>query len=160
MNYKISSVIILLALTLFSCSQVSEKKYNDTVANMYAAYSTTLSAKMNKITSESADKSTALAEVKGIEQSTDSCINVLNGLHPSDKAKNFHEKVLTVLHTMKSEFVPLANKMAAMKGSDNVEEYNKLIESFNNMATKLTKEEEEAQSAQRDYVAKVGMEIQ
>lgn len=159
MNYKISSIIVLLAITLFSCSQVSEKKYNDTVANMYASYSTSLSTKMNKIASESADKTTALAEVKGIEQSTDSCIKVMNGLHPSDKAKDFHEKVLTVMKTMKTEFVPLANKMAAMKGSDNIEEYNKMIEEFNTMATKLTKVEEDAQAAQRDYVAKVGMEI-
>lgn len=158
MKNRIFSLVTVAVIALASCNQMSEQKYNDTVVNMYSAYSNRITAEAGELSS-STDKARSLSVVKAIQKTTDSCITVMNGLKPSEAAKDFHQKVLTVFQTVKNEFVPAAQKLAEVQGSQDVEAANKLVEAFNIMATKLDKVETDAITAQKDYGQKVGMQI-
>ncbi|WP_118975562.1 hypothetical protein [Taibaiella koreensis] len=151
--------ILAAALVLFSaCSQMSEKKYNDTVANMYTAYATNFASKVTAASSGT-DKEKSMSELKSITKSTDSCISVMNGLKPSEAAKDFHEKVLKMFQIVKTDYVPAAEKLLNLNGSQDVEAYNKAIEAFNAAVNKINTGESDAQTAQRTYAAKVGIKI-
>ena len=160
MKTRTLSLALVALIALASCSQMNEQNYNDTVVNMYSAYSSRLSATtlVNTI-SGGASKQKMLADIKNVERATDSCINVMNGLKPSKEAKDFHQKVLAVFQTVKSDFVPLANKITNMDADQDVAAYNKLVEEYNNLNTKIDRAETEAQTAQQVYVAKIGMKI-
>jgi uncharacterized protein YdcH (DUF465 family) len=158
MKNRILSLAALALIVLASCTQMNEQKYNDTVVNMYTTYSNSIGAKMSAI-GNSSDKQKSLADVKSIEKTTDSCINVMNGLKPSEEAKDFHQKVLAVFQTVKADFVPLADKITNIDASQDVDAYNKLVDEYNNLNTKIDQAETAAQTAQQVYVSKVGMKI-
>ncbi|HEU4609322.1 MAG TPA: hypothetical protein VFS31_14495 [Chitinophagaceae bacterium] len=157
---RLRTFILATAVSgLVSCSQMNEQKYNDTVVNMYTDYSNNMTSKANMLSGGSTDKVKATELVNAMQKTTDSCITVMDGLKPSDAARDFHEKVLTVFRTVKNDFLPSARKLAGMQGSGDVDAYNKLVEEFNNTTSKLDKVETEAQAAQQVYVNKIGMKL-
>ena len=160
MKATLTSVLAIIAISLFSCKQATEKSYNDTVVNMYGNYVNTLSSKMDKISDEKIDKAAAAVAVKEITQTTDSCIAEMNKLKPSEDAKDFHNKVVAVFQLIKSDIVPVANKMNDLKGSEDINSYNKLIEEYNAAQSKLDAAETAAQTAQQAYAAKLGTHIE
>ncbi|WP_118952168.1 hypothetical protein [Taibaiella helva] len=156
------SIFILAAAILClmaSCNQMSEKKYNDTVANMYQGYASAFTAKMSTFGS-SDNKEQAMADLKSMAKTTDSCIGVMNGLKPSEDAKDFHQKVLGMFQLIKTDYVPAAEKLVSLKGSQDIDAYNNAVEQFNHVLTRINTEETATQAAQRAYASKVGMKIQ
>lgn len=152
------SFFVAASFLLASCSQMNEQKYNETVVDMYDSYSNSVVGKMSAVGSTS-DKQKVLADIKSIEKTTDSCIGVMKGLKPSEEAKDFHQKVLAVFQTVKSDFVPLAGKIAGTDANQDVDAYNKLVDDYNNLSTKIDQAESAARTAQMAYAAKVGMQI-
>jgi len=144
---------------LFSCKQMNEQSYNDTVVNMYGGYINTLTSKMDNISNEGVDKATSAAGVQSIEKATDSCIAEMNKLTPSEDAKDFHNKVVAVFQLIKSDVVPMANKINELKGSTDVAAYNALITDYNSVQSKLEAAENAAQTAQAAYAAKIGSKL-
>lgn len=156
------SIFILLAAIaglLSSCNQMSEKKYNDTVANMYKSFAVTLANRMSGV-SGGDSKEVVLANLKSLNKTADSCIGVMNDLKPSEDAKDFHQKVVAMFQLIKTDFIPAAEKLTNLKGSQDVEAYNSAVSQMNEATTKITTEEAATQAAQRAYSAKVGMKIQ
>ena len=159
---KIATLLFtgILAVTLYSCTQMNAKKYNDTVTTLYKNYTDKLTADIEGILNDNTPKEASDAIVKRMEASTDSCIGVMNGLKPMDEAKQFHEKVVAVFNGVKSEFIPEAKKAIALKGSENIEAYNKLVEEINATQTKLEKLEDDAIKAQAEFANKVGSKLE
>lgn len=156
------SIFILLAAIvglLSSCNQMSERKYNDTVANMYKSFATTLATRMSGM-SGNESKDVILANLKSLDKTTDSCIGVMNSLKPSEDAKDFHQKVVAMFQLIKTDFLPAAEKLTNVKGSEDVEAYNSAVSQMNEATSKITTQEAATQAAQRAYAGKVGMKIQ
>lgn len=159
-KFKLLVLAVIAALAFNSCSQQNAMQYNDTVVGLYSGYVNKLSADLDKIAAEGTSKEAAEVALKDMTASTDSCLKVMNGLKPSDEAKDFHNKIVAVMNTVKAEVIPEMQKMASMKGTENVEEYNKLIDGFNATNDKITKLEDEAGKAQEAFAQKVGMKVQ
>lgn len=156
------SIFVLAAAILClmsSCNQMSEKKYNDTVANMYTSYAGTLMSKMSTV-GNSDNKEQATADLKSMAKTTDSCIGIMNGLKPSEDAKDFHQKVVGMFQLIKTDYLPVAEKLVNLKGSQDIDAYNNAVEQFNQVLTRINTEETATQVAQRAYASKVGMKIQ
>ncbi len=158
MKNRMLTLVAAALLVLSSCSQMNEQKYNDTVVNMYSGYVTNISSEMAAVSSSS-DKQKSQAELKRIEQTTDSCIGVMNGLKPSDAAKEFHGKVLAVFQMIKTNFIPLASKMVRMDANGDADAYNKLVTEFTSLGVAIDQAESAAQSAQQAYASKIGMQM-
>lgn len=156
---KLLVLAAITAIAFNSCSQMDAQKYNDTVVGLYDGYVGKLSADLDKVAAESTTKADAEAALKNITNNTDSCLKVMNDLKPSDDAKDFHTKIVAVLTTVKAEVIPEMQKLASLKGTDNVEEYNKAIDAYNATNDKITKLEDEAGKAQEAFAKKVNMEI-
>ena len=154
----------VLAVTLYSCSQMNAQKYNDAVTGLYKNYTDKLTKDIEEVLNENTTKENSNVTIKHIETLTDSCLGVMNGLKPMEEAKQFHEKVIAVFNGVKSSFIPDAKKLIALKGAGNVaanvDEYNKLIEHINTTQTQLEKLESEAIKAQEDFAKKLGRELQ
>lgn len=156
---KVLVLALTTAVAFNSCSQMNAQKYNDTVVGLYDGYVTKLGSDLDKIASEGTTKEAAEAALKHMTTSTDSCIKVMNDLKPSDEAKDFHNKIVAVLTTVKGEVIPEMQKLASLKGTDNIDEYNKAIDGYNATNDKITKLEDEAGKAQEAFAKKVNMEI-
>lgn len=158
-KFKTIVLAAVAAVTFNSCSQMNAQKYNDTVVGLYSGYVNKLSSDLDKIAAEGTSKENAEAALKSMNSSTDSCLKVMGGLKPSDDAKDFHNKIVAVLNTVKTEAIPEMQKLVSLKGTDNVEEYNKIIDGYNTTNDKISKLEDEAGKAQQEFAKKVGMEI-
>ncbi len=158
-KFKLLVLAAITAIAFNSCSQMDAQKYNDTVVGLYDGYVSKLSADLDKVASEGTTKADAETALKNMTNNTDSCLKVMNGLKPSDDAKDFHTKIVAVLTTVKGEVIPEMQKLASLKGTDNVEEYNKAIDAYNATNDKITKLEDEAGKAQEAFAKKVNMEI-
>ncbi len=159
-KFKTLVLAAAAALAFNSCTQQNAQKYNETVVGLYAGYVNNFGSDVNKITAEGTTKENAEAALKHMNVTTDSCLGVLNGLKPSDDAKDFHNKVVAVLNTVKAEAIPELQQLASLKGTDNVDAYNKVIDSYNATSDKISKLEDEAGKAQEAFAHKVGMKIE
>jgi hypothetical protein len=157
---KLLVLAAITAVAFNSCSQMNAQKYNETVVGLYSGYTNKLSSDLDKIAAEGTSKEAAEVALKNMTASTDSCLKVMNSLKPSDDAKDFHNKIVAVMNTVKTEVIPEMQKMASLKGTEDVTEYNKLIDGFNATNDKITKLEDEAGKAQEAFAQKVGMKVQ
>ncbi len=161
-NYKMkktTTIALLLSFAVFITACNNQVKYNDTVVNLYENYTTQITDQFQKIADEKIKKEDALVIVAALEKKTDSCIGVMNDLKPSDEAKDFHNKVTGVFSGVKTDYLPLAKQLAELKGTSDVDAYNKLVEDMNKAEVKITTLESEAIAAQQVYASKVGMQI-
>ncbi len=149
-----------LSVFATSCNQMDAQKYNNTVVGIYSAYSSQLTSKVNTLVSGSTSKEALEANFKALEKTTDSCIAVMEGLKPVADAKLFHEKTTTLFKTVKSDFLPEMKKMAELKGTENIEAYNKLVDEINATSQKISAQENEVNAAQVAFAQKVGMKVQ
>ena len=152
--------LLALAAAVFlftSCKEMNATSYNETVVNLYNRYTTGVASDIQHIENTGMDKTKTLEAVTHLEKLTDSCITVMNGLKPTEEAKEFHQAEMNVYNLMKGEFIPLMKKMADAKG--NTDAYNNLVDSYNAMTQKLDKAESDAQTAQQAFAAKLGMKV-
>lgn len=161
---KIQKAVMIASIAagsifMTSCSQVNATKYNDTVVGLYDGFATKLSSNVQTIVDEKTTKEVAAATSKALETTTDSCIKVMNDLKPMSEAKAFHEKTIGIFTTVKTEFLPEIQKMVALKGTTDVNAYNKLVESITATSDKVNKQEGEVKALQLEFAKKVNLQI-
>lgn len=152
------ALIATLAIAFTACGG-SNLNYNETVVSMYQNCTTQM-AKVIEETSSDADVATKKAAISSLENLTDSCTAVMAKLEPNEDAKGFHEAVTKLYGTIKTDFIPIYNKLLTIENpEENVDEYNKLIDEVNAVSEKVDKLEDEAIKAQAEFAKKVNMEV-
>lgn len=152
------ALVATLAIAFTACGG-SNINYNETVVNLYNRYTVQM-GKVIEETSSDADAATKKAAISSLENLTDSCTTVMNNLKPNDDAKGFHEAVTKLYGTIKSDFIPVYNRLLSIENpEENVDEYNKLIDEVNAVSEKVSKVEDEAIKAQAEFAKKVNMKV-
>lgn len=153
------TLVATVAIAFTACGG-SNVNYNETVVNLYDRYITQMSNMIGE-TSSDTDIATKKAAISSLENLTDSCTAVMAKLEPNEDAKGFHEAVTKLYATIKSDFIPVYNKLLAIENpEEDVDEYNKLIDEVNAVSEKVSKLEDEAIKAQTEFAKKVNMKVQ